>query len=77
LDHVESGAPASTDREFAQTLVPGLRAAEKDISGRTKDLAATLTRAIGQGRSLTDIGDRVATPLQTQRTFEAAVDAAE
>jgi hypothetical protein len=29
-----------------------------------------LQQSVGQGRPLTDIGDKVATPLQSQRVFE-------
>jgi hypothetical protein len=73
LSHVRSGAPHHEDRRLVEKLVPRLRAKEKEISGRAKELARKLQRAIGRGRPLTDVGDKVATPLQTQRQLVAGV----
>jgi radical SAM superfamily enzyme YgiQ (UPF0313 family) len=73
LSHVRSGAPHHEDRRLVERLVPKLRAKEKEISGRAKELARRLQRAIGRGRPLTDVGDKVATPLQTQRQLVAGV----
>lgn len=67
LDHVERGGDARGDDAIAEELAPKLRAAEASIGRRAKDLAAALQKAIGRGAPLTDLGDRVATPLQTAR----------
>jgi anaerobic magnesium-protoporphyrin IX monomethyl ester cyclase len=67
LAQVRSGAPEEDDHALVEQLTPGLRAAEREIGRRARDLASRLQRAIGRGRPLTELGDRVATPLQTQR----------
>lgn len=67
LDHVRGGRPEHEDRRLVEKLIPKLRETEREISGRARDLARKLQRAIGRGRPLTELGDRVATPLQTQR----------
>ena len=67
LDHVSSGAPPHEDRALVADLAPRLRAAEVAIVERARDLAHRLSQTVQRGRPLTDIGDRVATPLQTQR----------
>ena len=48
-------------------LSAGLRETEARVRGRAIDLAAALRDRIGQGAPLTEIGDRVATSLQTPR----------
>jgi anaerobic magnesium-protoporphyrin IX monomethyl ester cyclase len=65
--HVQRGAPASEDPAVVQELAPRLRRVEREIGAAARDLAHRLQRAVGQGRPLTEMGDRVATPLQTQR----------
>lgn len=67
LNRVKSGAPAHEDRAFLAELTPTLRAKEKEIGLTIRELARTLQKAVGQGRPLTDIGDKVATPLQSPR----------
>jgi anaerobic magnesium-protoporphyrin IX monomethyl ester cyclase len=64
VEHVESAGPGPHDAALARDLADRLRRKEQEISGRAMDLAAAITRALGHGRPLTDIGDRVATPLQ-------------
>lgn len=66
LEHVRT-RPASEDLAFVDELTPGFRETERAIFVEAKDLARDLLSVIGRGRPLTDIGDRVATPLQTQR----------
>jgi anaerobic magnesium-protoporphyrin IX monomethyl ester cyclase len=66
LEHVRA-RPASEDLAFVDVLTPGFRETERAIFVEAKDLARELFSVIGRGRPLTDIGDRVATPLQTQR----------
>jgi hypothetical protein len=66
VSHVKT-RPASEDPELVARLTPGLRVKEREIGKGARDLAAELMAVIGRGRPLTDIGDRVATPLQTQR----------
>jgi radical SAM superfamily enzyme YgiQ (UPF0313 family) len=72
LDRVKSGAPAREDSTFVADLSARLRAREKGIGKDARELARTLHRAIGRGRPLTDIGDKVATPLQSQRLSAGA-----
>jgi anaerobic magnesium-protoporphyrin IX monomethyl ester cyclase len=62
--HVKTTAPGAHDRRLVEDLAARLRHQEALFSERAIELAATLTRAIGHGRPLTEIGDRVATPLQ-------------
>lgn len=68
LAHVRSGAPPHEDAPLVASLIPGLRETERAIQARCRALAGELLDAIGQGRPLTDLGDRVATPLQSPRT---------
>ena len=65
-------ADAATDLDtaLAAALARDLRRAEQEISVGARALARELTAAVGRGLPLTDIGDRVATPLQTQRIAE-------
>jgi len=72
LTRVEEGAPAREDAAFVAELSARLRTKEREIGAAARDLARTLSRAIGRGRPLTEIGDMVATPLQSQR-LEAGV----
>ncbi len=59
------------DDAFADDLASTRRAVEDHIRAGAIRLARTMREAIGQGQPLTDIGDRVATPLQTQRPSPA------
>ncbi len=68
IDHVESGNP--DDDALIASLLPGMRQTEARVSDGCRDLARRLYRAVGRGRPLTDLGDRVATPLQTARNVE-------
>ncbi len=67
IDLAKRGATMEDERALVEALIPGLRATEKLVGERCRDLAQRLQMAIGRGRPLTDLGDRVATPLQTQR----------
>lgn len=67
VDAVKRGASIDDERALVNSLAPGLRATEREVGERCRDLAQRLQTAIGRGRPLTDLGDRVATPLQTQR----------
>lgn len=67
IQRVKTKAPQHEDRSFIAALTPQLRAKEVKIGTAMRELARTLQKAVGQGRPLTDIGDKVATPLQTQR----------
>jgi hypothetical protein len=62
----EAAAPAG-DEDFARELAARLRAEEAELRVRARALAARLSKAVPQGLPLTDIGDRVATPLQRAR----------
>lgn len=65
------------DDAFADELALSRRAVEVLIRAGATRLARTLRDAIGQGQPLTDIGDRVATALQTQRVAPGGVSPAE
>jgi radical SAM superfamily enzyme YgiQ (UPF0313 family) len=67
VDHVKRGAPPGEDDALVSELTPRLRRTERAIGEATRDLARRIQRAIGRGSPLTDMGDRVATPLQPQR----------
>jgi hypothetical protein len=71
VDHVKT-QPIDADAALVAELSARLRQTERDISEGARDLAAELTRALGRGLPLTDLGDRVATPLQTQRLAAGA-----
>ncbi len=63
----------AADRDFIATLSGELRTIEDDIRGRARALARRIQSRLG-GRALTDLGDKVATPLQRARetnTFDA------
>jgi hypothetical protein len=57
-------APANRDLNFARALIPSLQRMDRRIRTRARALAARVLGAIGQGAPLTELGDRVATPLQ-------------
>ena len=73
LDHVERGAPESEDHALIAALLPSMRKTERIVSEGARELAWKLHLAIGRGRPLTDLGDRVATPLQTSRNAEGSL----
>jgi anaerobic magnesium-protoporphyrin IX monomethyl ester cyclase len=68
VDFVERDGSASEERALVAELSVQLRATERVVRDRCKALASTLMRRLNRGKPLTDLGDRVATPLQTQRT---------
>lgn len=67
IARVTSGASVSGDEAFARELAARLRSEEWALRGRARELAAKLARGVPVGRPLTDLGDRVATPLQRAR----------
>jgi anaerobic magnesium-protoporphyrin IX monomethyl ester cyclase len=67
VTHVKSGAHRAEDARIVIELSRGLRATEQLVGDRCRTLARTLQKSVGQGAPLTEIGDRVATPLQTPR----------
>ena len=68
-------APLAEDAALVARLAPRLRAKEQEIGARARDLAWRIHDAVGQGAPLTVLGDRVATPLQTQRLAALAAGA--
>lgn len=64
VETVESTPSTAGDRAFIAELARDLRATEREVLADCRDLARELRGAIGQGEPLTDVGDRVATPLQ-------------
>ncbi len=72
VEHVKRNAPQSEDERLVRQISATLRATEQHVRGRAKDLARNIATKLGRGRPLTEIGDRVATPLQTQREIARA-----
>jgi anaerobic magnesium-protoporphyrin IX monomethyl ester cyclase len=62
----------ASDAAFVAQLSKGLRATERVVRQGAIALATELEGALRRGRSLTMLGDRVATPLQTMRMAEGA-----
>ena len=73
VDWVKTHESPEKDREFVAELAGRLRAAEIDIGQRARELASKLHRAIGQGRPLTEIGDKVATRRRFKKQPALAV----
>ena len=71
VDFVKAHESREKDLDFVSDLAARLRAREIEISARARDLASRLHAAIGRGRPLTELGDRVATPLQRQMLIAA------
>jgi hypothetical protein len=66
VEHVKS-RPTDEDAALVSEIEPRLRDMEKKIAGGARELAAEVATRVGRGLPLTDLGDRVATPLQTAR----------
>jgi radical SAM superfamily enzyme YgiQ (UPF0313 family) len=62
VSHVRSGA--TDDAALVSAVSSRLRATERVVRERARALAASIFRSVGRGQPLTEIGDRVATPLQ-------------
>jgi hypothetical protein len=73
--HVKKDREAHGDAELVASLGEELRLAEDGVRARAVDLAKVLAARIGQGVPLTDIGDRVATPLQRARETSGYTEA--
>ena len=71
VDHVKRHDRLENDPDFVSDLAARLRKREIEVGARARDLASRLHVAIGCGRPLTEIGDRVATPLQRQMLMAA------
>jgi anaerobic magnesium-protoporphyrin IX monomethyl ester cyclase len=69
MDHVTTGA--KDDDALVEDLDTSMRVTERTVLERTLALGRTVERTLGRGRSLSSIGDRVATPLQRGRAAEA------
>jgi anaerobic magnesium-protoporphyrin IX monomethyl ester cyclase len=65
MAHVTSGA--QDDDALVADLDASMRKVERDVTDRTLALGRKVERTLGRGRSLSSIGDRVATPLQRGR----------
>jgi radical SAM superfamily enzyme YgiQ (UPF0313 family) len=75
LDAVERGASEAARRELVVSVSQRLRATEAVVRAGCRDLAARMLARVGRGRPLTELGDRVATPLQSPRAgAEAAAE---
>jgi radical SAM superfamily enzyme YgiQ (UPF0313 family) len=64
VEHVKTTEPGPADARLVHDLSVAMRRSEARIGDAAAELAARVTRALGRGRPLTFIGDRVATPLQ-------------
>jgi len=64
VQHVRASSPGPDDTALVAELASALRETERRIGDAAIDLATRVTRALGRGKPLTFIGDRVATPLQ-------------
>ena len=73
IDAVERGASQDEERALVARLSPTLRATERVVRERCRDLATRLMHRIGRGKPLTELGRDVATPLQTARANAIAV----
>ena len=73
VQHVKAGAPASSDAALVARVSCQLRATEVLVRDRCRQLARDISNTVKQGFSLTELGDRVATPLQTQRAMSVAI----
>lgn len=71
VEHVRRDESGAGDAALVREVSEGLRATEAHIRERAVVLASTLQRSIGRGAPLTDMGDRVATPLQRARETNA------
>ncbi len=71
VEHVKAGR--DDDRALVSDLAPRLRETEREIAAAARELAEEVTTRLDRGRPLTDLGDRVATPLQTQRVAGASL----
>jgi radical SAM superfamily enzyme YgiQ (UPF0313 family) len=72
VDHVKAHQTSEKDGDFVAELSGRLRKAEDDIGARARDLATRIHHVIGIGRPLTEIGDKVATPLQRMMFLQEA-----
>jgi anaerobic magnesium-protoporphyrin IX monomethyl ester cyclase len=65
VEHVQRGTVS--DEQLVAEVSARLRAREQEIAAAARALARRMSAALGRGKPLTDIGDRVATSLQTGR----------
>jgi hypothetical protein len=70
--HVEA-RPRDEDDALVAELEPGVRACDAEVTRRARALGREVERRVGRGRSLSGIGDRVATTLQRARSEEVSV----
>jgi anaerobic magnesium-protoporphyrin IX monomethyl ester cyclase len=70
---VERRVGASEERALVLELSERLRATERVVRERCGDLAGRMMARVGRGQPLTELGDRVSTPLQTVRAISVAV----
>ena len=75
VEHVRRDETGAGDAALVAEVSEVLRATEAHVRERAVDLASTLQRSIGRGAPLTDMGDRVATPLQRARETSVPADA--
>jgi hypothetical protein len=66
MARARSDAPQRGDAAFADELALKLRATEEALRGEARALARSVQAVVG-GVPLTEIGDKVATPLQEAR----------
>jgi radical SAM superfamily enzyme YgiQ (UPF0313 family) len=71
---VKRGGGLAEERALVEGLAARMRAVEADIGEGARELARELLASVGQGAPLTEIGDRVMTPLQRARETEPFVN---
>jgi radical SAM superfamily enzyme YgiQ (UPF0313 family) len=67
VERVREGADPAGDRPFTREHASAMRRFERELWAECTALAATIQDRLGVGPPLTEIGDRVATPLQRAR----------
>lgn len=67
VEHVRQSPNDADDAALVTDLARTLRATEAVVRARARSLAKTIAETLDRGAPLTEIGDRVATPLQNAR----------
>jgi radical SAM superfamily enzyme YgiQ (UPF0313 family) len=70
VQHVKSGAPSTEDDALVRETSQKLRETEGVVRHGARALAADMLRVVKRGAPLTDMGDLVATPLQSPKAHE-------
>jgi hypothetical protein len=74
VSFVKRGGGLAEERTLVESLASRMREVEAEIGEGARELARELLASVGQGAPLTEIGDRVMTPLQRARETEPFVN---